>query len=544
MSDLDLELVIERLDALARQRIAETGTPGLVVALTDRDRLLHAAAYGYANAETREPMSANHLLETGSIGKSFTAIAILQLHEEGRIDLHVPISDYLPWFVVQSPYDPPTIHHALSHTTGMIYGTDFSPDPRAEVWALREISVGSPPGAYYHYSNVAFKALGLVLERLEGRPYDAIIRERVLDPLGMDATVATITHETRRRMAQPYANHYDDRPSHPSHGLVPATWLETNTGDGCLASSVIDLATYLRMYLNRGAGKKGRVLSESAFDLMTQEVALRETERDSGYYGYGIVTGELNDSTVVHHDGGMVGYISSMVGDLNAGLGVVAIVNGPGSPHEIAWHALECMQAGFRGRSLPDAPGPRVPERVENAAEYAGTFRNTDGTGELTLVAEDERLRLIHDSANLTLERRGTDSFFVPDVDFALFLLRFARDASGAVSEVTYGANWYVNDCSAGPTAFDYPAEWDAFPGHYRSHNPWFSNYRIILCRGALSIVYPNGHEEPLVPLPDGSFREGDDERGPERYRFDAVVDGVALRMQHSGETFYRFFTP
>ncbi len=220
MSELDLKTVIDRVDALARQRMAEDGTPGLVLALTDRDGLLHAVAHGFANAESREPMTTSHLLETGSIGKSFTAIAILQLHEEGRIDLRAPIHEYLPWFEVQSAWEPPAIHHALSHTTGLIYGTDFSPDPRYEVWALRDTAAGSPPGTYYHYSNVVYKALGLILERLEGKPYAAIIRERVLDPLGMTETAATITHETRRRMAQPYRRYYDDRPSHASHGLV------------------------------------------------------------------------------------------------------------------------------------------------------------------------------------------------------------------------------------------------------------------------------------------------------------------------------------
>jgi hypothetical protein len=112
------------------------------------------------------------------------------------------------------------------------------------------------------------------------------------------------------------------------------------------------------------------------------------------------------------------------------------------------------------------------------------------------------------------------------------------------VTEAAYGPTWYVNDRYDGPTDFGYPAEWDAFPGHYRSHNPWFTNSRVVLRKGALLLVQPGGHESPLVPLPDGSFREGEDELGPERYRFDTIVDGVALRMLHSGEALYRFFTP
>lgn len=277
---------------------------------------------------------------------------------------------------------------------------------------------------------------------------------------------------------------------------------------------------------------------------MTQQVAERDSPLGVGYYGYGVVTGELNDSTALYHAGGMVGYSAMLAGDLFAGVGAVAIVNGPGNPHQIAWHALECMQASAHRRPLPEAPEQRDPTRVENAAGFVGIFRAPDGRGNLTLRADGERLQLERSDAHIALEQRGSDRFYVPDEDFALFLLRFVRDDAGTVTEASFGPDWYVHERYDGPTNFDCPAEWNAIPGHFRSHNPWFSNSRVILRKGALVLVYPSGSEEPLVPQPDGSFRAGDDERSPERYRFDTIVDGVAQRMLHSGETFYRFFTP
>jgi CubicO group peptidase (beta-lactamase class C family) len=517
-------------------------TPGLVLALTDRVKLLHVATYGYANVEARVPMTARTLLETGSIGKSFTAIALLQLHDEGRVDLHAPVSAYLPWFAVQTRHAPITIHHLLSHTSGLIFGSDFAPDARYEVWALRETETGAPPGEYYHYSNVGYKALGLILERLEGRPYAEIIRARVLAPLAMEDSVATITNETRARLATPYARRYDDRPSHPGHGNVPATWLETNTGDGCLASSVVDLAAYLRMFLNRGQGVRGRVLSERAFDLMTQQVIQSDSGAITSYYGYGVKTSELNDSRVLHHTGGMVGYSSAMIGDLDAGLGAVAIVNGPGQPRDIAGYGLELLQARFHNRQLPDPPARDEPARVDNAADYAGTYLAQDGR-RLHLVAGGEQPLLEHDGKRLALERRGEDCFFVPHSDFARYLLQFGRAKYGGVVEAMHGPAWFANERYAGPTAFDYPPEWDTFPGHYRTHNPWFTNLRVVLRKGQLRLVYPSGTDEPLAPLDDGSFRVSDDARSPERMRFDTIVDGQALRLRHAGESYYRFFT-
>ena len=200
-------------------------------------------------------------------GKPFTAVCLLQLAEEGVIDLHAPVTTYLPWFAVRSQHAPITIHHLLSHTAGIIEGTDFPVDARFEVWALRETDAVDP-GKRGWYSNVGYKALGFLLEAVTGKPYAKIVQERILDPLGMTRSVATITHDARRRFAVGYVPYYDDRPWRPAHGLAQATWIETNTGDGCLASPADDLATFLRMLLNGGAGPDGRLLSEENFNLM------------------------------------------------------------------------------------------------------------------------------------------------------------------------------------------------------------------------------------------------------------------------------------
>ncbi len=153
----------------------------------------------------------------------------------------------------------------------------------------------------------------------------------------------------------------------------------------------------------------------------------------------------------------------------------------------------------------------------------------------------------------IALERRGPDRFYVDHPvkreakrlhpDFALFLLRFGRE-EGKVVEVFHGPDWYTNERYAGPTTFDYPEEWDAYPGHYRSHNPWLSNFRVVLRKGVLVLVEPSGDEEPLRPLGDGIFRVGEEERSPERIRFDTILNGQALRMNLSCGDCYRTFTP
>lgn len=546
----DFEGTFKRLDQFIEQKMKVANVPGMAVAVTDRERLLRVSTYGFADASAKTPVTPEMLFEIGSISKSFTSIALLQLCEEGRLDLHEPVTRYLPWFDVQSEYGPITLHHLMSHTAGIITGMEFTGEVRYEVWALRETEATAPPGTYYHYSNVGYKALGVVLEDLQSRHYGDIIQERILDPLGMTATEPMITHETRKRLAVGYEGFYGDRPLPRGRPLAPATWLEYASGDGSIASTPADVAAYLRMFMNRGQGPRRRILSEESFDLMTHKVIEAKEEGRGSHYGYGLEIRESDGHTYIEHGGGMVGYYSYVMADMDDGLGVVVLMNGPGGrcDEEIAKFALKLLRAALHDQELPPVP-PIDPAKVENAAEYAGTYRafpeRSRGAGPkmLTLVAEGERLMLRYGDERVGLERRGQDRFYVDHPDFALFLLRFGRE-KGKVVELFHGPDWHTNNRYTGPTTFDYPQEWDAYPGHYLSFNPWLSNFRVVLRKGALALIEPSGSEEPLVPLGSGVFRVGEDDRSPERIRFDTILNGRALHANLSCGDYYRAFTP
>jgi len=536
-----LQEALVLLDSFVEAHMRAANTPGLALAVTDRDKLLHVSTHGFADMGARIPLTLDTLFEIGSISKSFTVVALMQLREAGLLDLHAPVTHYLPWFRVPSKYEPITGHHLMSHTAGIITGTDFSTEARYEVWALRETEATAPPGTCFHYSNVGYKALGLLLEELLGQSYGETIQERILNPLGMRATAAVITHEARKRLAVGYEPFYDDRPAHPSHPLVPATWLEINTADGSIAATVGDMATYLRMLMNRGQAPDTRIISEESFQLMTQRVIETPEEEDGGFYGYGLQTTEDEAHICIGHTGGMVGYYSAIVADVDEGLGVVVLTNGPGEPSKIARAALKFLR-GATHREEPPAL-PSVPDRtqIENANDYAGTYRSETGT--FRLVAENERLVMQYGAEHIALERRDLDCFYVPHPDFALFLLRFGRE-EGRVAEAFYGPDWYINDRYTGPTTFDYPQEWEAYIGHYRCYNPWYSSFRVLLRKGTLVLIWPGGKEEPMAPLGNGVFRIGKEEQSPERIRFDTVLDGQALRAQLSCCDYYRTFTP
>jgi CubicO group peptidase (beta-lactamase class C family) len=318
------------------------GLPGMAVALTDRDGLLSFQSAGWADLGRRRPIEEETLFELGSIGKTFTARLVLELANEGLVELEAPVTTYLPWFEVQSEHEPIALQHLLTHTAGIIRGSDITADSRFDVWALRETATGFAPGERFYYSNVGFRVLGCVLEEVTEVPYPELLRSRVLAPLGLSGTEPAITTEIRGRLAVAYDRLHDDRPISPDDPLFPAPWLETSTADGSLASTARDLAAFARVLLNEGA-----------LSLMAQP---RIESGDGWSYGYGLEVTAEPGRRLFRHGGSMPGFGSTMLGDFDAGFAVAVLLNGP-DEHDVteavASYALELA----RGDPSPTPPG-------------------------------------------------------------------------------------------------------------------------------------------------------------------------------------------
>ena len=532
--------LFEHLDDLAAVAMRDLGLPGLAMTVTDRERVLRSSAYGVADLATRTPAVASTLFEIGSLGKPFTVIPLLQLRESGVLDLDAPVSRYLPWFRIQSGFAEITVHHLLNHTSGLPRGTDIAPHGLYESWALRDFVPVSAPGEYFCYSNIGYKTLGFLLERITGQSLPDVIWERVLRPLGMSETHASITRDTRLRTATGYESVYDDRPEHSSHPLTPAIWATYATGDGAQASTVGDMAAYVRMLLNRGRGPQGRILSEESLSLMTENGVWTGGD----YYGYGLATYSVEGRRYIGHGGGNAGFRSAMIVDMEAGLGVVLLANRMGETDplvEVAQRALLAVSAGMEERGLPPMLTAADPARTANAGDYEGVYRS--GSGRIVFVAEGDWLLLQYEGQSIPLEGRAGDSFYVPHPDFSLALLEFSRQ-EGEVVEAFHGEEWYVRDGYKGPRDFDYPKHWNCFVGHYRARNPELSNFRITVRKGVLTLLHPWGNTLPLVPKADSDFRIGDDELSPENLVFSAIADGRALRADYTGCPYYRTSEP
>jgi len=546
--DARFQPAFARLDQFITAHMSDIGAPGMTLALATRDGLLRASGHGLADTKARLKVQTNTLFEIGSISKSFVALALLQMRDEGRFDPAKPITTYLPWLKIESKYSPITGHHLLSHTSGLPDGVPLElMEPNQPLWT------GFAPGEHFAYSNVGYDLLGQVLEAIDRQPLAVVLRRRVLDPLGMSSSEPVITNNIRARMAIGYAPMYDDRPFPLRGTLAEAAWVEFGEGAGSVSSTATDMGAYLTMLLNRGrivrgnsptarqGANRARIISEATFKLIEAPVIKAPFWGQDASYGYGLWTNPNEGGALLRHTGGMVAFSSAMHVDLANGVGAFASVNANLAgyrPNLVVKYALDLMRATLEGKDLPASPGTTtVTDQVPNAADFAGVYTSPDGT-RLVLAAQGGKLWLSANNQRVALERAGGDRFIVTHPEFELFALEFGRNRS-AVVEAFHGPRWFRNERYTGPGTFNYPPEWDAFSGHYRNDSPWFGSTRIFVRKGTLI-----ADGAPLTPLGNGIFRVGAEDWSPERLSFGPVVNGRATRMIFSGVEFHRTFTP
>jgi CubicO group peptidase (beta-lactamase class C family) len=527
--------VFARLDEYIARHMRETGAPGLTLALANRDGLIRVSTYGFADTKAKARVVPETMFEIGSISKSFVGLALLQLRDEGKLDLNKPVVEYLPWLKLNSKFDPVTTHHLLSHTAGLPGAPLLLDALLHELWTAYE------PGKRFLYSNTGYNILGFLIEAVDKRPFADAMRARMLAPLGMTASAPIITNDLRAQMAVGYEPLNEGHPFPVGGPLAEAQWIEVDIAAGSVAATPADMAKYMRMLLNRGALPKGRLLSEEGFALFTKPAINSPYRGEPASYGYGLWVSEIEGHTRLRHTGGMVAFSSSIDVDLTDGVGAFASVNANlrgYRPVAVTKYAIELFNASLAGKPLPEAPAPPPPpDEVKNAADYAGVYTTTDGR-KLEFSAEGAKLILSYNCRKIALERAGLDRFIVKHPAFDRYVLGFVRE-NNQVTQALHGPDWYAGARYNGPRSFEARKEWEGFVGHYYNDSPWYGDTRIVLRRGQL---YVDGMQA-LVPRADGKFGLGEPE-GPDWMSFESIVDGRAMVLNFSGIPFRRTFTP
>jgi CubicO group peptidase (beta-lactamase class C family) len=531
----------QSLDQFIEAYMKAMNSPGLTLGTANRTGAVRVASFGFNNAALKQPVEPNMLFHIGSITKSFVALMCLQLHEEGKLDLHKPVLDYLPWLPIVTTYGPVSAHDLLTHSSGLPNPISLIPsDPDAryrQAWK---------PGERFYYCNMGFDALGNLIQALDGRTWPAALKVRILDPLGMNATAPVITNEIRPRTAESWVAYFEDRPYSRSGRLAPAANLQFDDAAGSIASTPADMTLYMQMLLNRGQGAHARIVSPESFALMSKPWIKAEEFGPNVNYGYGIAVETVDGHTILRHTGGMASFMSAIYIDLDAGAGAFSSINAMQGyrPTPVSQYAVQLMSAAA-GKPAPAAPTIEDPTVIKNAADYVGSYTSPDGKS--IEISGDNNLVANIAGRKVALQRQSGDSFIATDPALARYSFVFGRakgesdkgkDKPGPVIEVMHGSRWYTNARYSGPKKFTIPPEYAAFTGTYLCYGPFEgASANIVVLKGEL---WMEG-ETSLERIGENEFRPTEDAPNPERLEFHFIANGKARLLKITGADFFRF---
>jgi D-alanyl-D-alanine carboxypeptidase len=401
---------IQVLDAWLQATVASHEEPGLSIGIVYGNDLIWAKGYGYANVEKRIPATPATLYRIASISKVFTATAILQLRDAGKLQLDDPVSKHLSWFRVKEPRadaPPITIWHLLTHTSGLArelpayYWNDLKFPSREEMMRMvpEEPAVFAPE-VEYKYSNLGLAIAGEVVAAVSGEPYAQYVEAHILRPLGMGATLVQPS-ASAANMAVGYRRHATGEPRE-AEDFIDARALTPSAG---LASNVEDLAKFVSLQFRDGPAGGAQILKGPTLREMQRVQWLKPDWASGQGLGFGIR--HVGQQVRVGKDGAAPGYKTLMEWVPAEKFGVIVLINGYDSePTTYVNQALSIM-----GPAIAKAnPRPKAAPAVADPSwsKYVGTYtwKHVDTQimivdGELVMISPesaspwDQRVRLI-----------------------------------------------------------------------------------------------------------------------------------------------------
>lgn len=328
-----LTAALSDLDARLTADFAKDGIGGVSVGVVSGASLVWSKHYGYADMEDKKVPTNDTAYRIGSITKQFTALALLQLVEQGKMRLTDPLEKYVPEIKqVQKRFDgtPPitllqvaTMHSGLSREPGCANHSvgPLSSWQKIVVDCLPMTAYANEPGTTYLYSNIGYASLGLAIERAGGQPYTDQVTERILKPLGMSRSAfepsASILHD----LAHGYRRQ-NDKPDRtgPDRELEGRGYRVPN---GALFSTISDLAKFVAWELGEGPGG---LLPKAVQDANYGRAFFSNAAMTSGY-GVGFMISRRGDVVMLGHGGSTAGYHSSAMVHRPSKLGVIVLRN-------------------------------------------------------------------------------------------------------------------------------------------------------------------------------------------------------------------------
>ena len=323
----------DEIDAYLEKQLDALNIPGASLAIIEGDQIVHVKGFGLSSPDGAVPTSQTPFLIC-SLTKSFTALAVMQLVEAGKIELDAPVQRYLPWFTLADPQAAAqiTVRHllnqnsSLSQATGWKTMVNFDDSPDATEKQARELATFQPGwsvGSKFDYSNTNYNLLGLIVEAASSEKYADYVQVHILDPLGMAHTYTSKSVAKQNGMSTGHMSWFGVPVAVPDLPL-PSGSLSA----GYLISSAEDMAHYLIAQLNGGRYGDVQILSpEGIAEMHSPAVDAASSGVDIGEYGMGWIITQTPQGDLIWHDGTAPDYFTYMALLPDQNKGMVLLVN-------------------------------------------------------------------------------------------------------------------------------------------------------------------------------------------------------------------------
>lgn len=418
MIDAELRRILEA----AR---SDNSLPAVTAAVGRAGEALWAGTTGHADVESQTGPTERHQFRVASITKLFTATVVMQLRDEDALALSDPVGRHLP----EVEHLPVTIADALCHrgallreVPGDVWATLEFPSADDFLAGLDDVLIDSKPA--WHYSNIGYVLVGLIAARLRDMPFDDVVRERVIEPLGLERTGFAPTDP----FAKGYLRHlWADELEHETPVVLGDT-----APQGGIWSTPSELTRFASSVLT---GERSDILSPAAAaDMCRMRVML---DRDGWGMGWGLGPAQLRrgDRIYIGHGGAIPGFSSGLCLHRASGLAAAAQCNARGATAAMGDLAMDLIDAAER--QLESAP-PAPPAWIGAPGDLDGALGEWWLAGEpLTLRWRDGGLTIAEGDETTRLEREGRDSYRAVDGGWRGERLSIARDDDGRCERLT-----------------------------------------------------------------------------------------------------------
>jgi D-alanyl-D-alanine carboxypeptidase len=393
-------------------QILNRGLPGVVVGVVADQELVWATGFGFADVKAKKPMTPDTKFRMASHSKLFTATAIMQLREQGKLRLDDPVSKYLPWFRVRPANDddgPITIEQLLTHSSGLpreagAHWTTLEFPTEDEIKrAIGDRQAAFAPQVRWKYSNLAYTIAGMVVEQVSGERWGDYVQRHIFSPLGMTASSVD-------KNVDGLAVAYNRRMPDGTRELLPFTDARGMASATGITSTVTDMAKFVSAQFRKGPRGGNRILSTGSLREMHR---VRSLDNDwSSGTGLGFGVNRAQGKIYIGHGGGYPGYTTQTLIHPDSRVGVIVLTNtNDSNPGEIA---RQLMTSVGDAVAKVAAQKPKTLAWDPSWARFAGLYRGRGGDTHVVLL--NDKLVLLNPNANnlenvITLEPIGDGRF-------------------------------------------------------------------------------------------------------------------------------------